>query len=70
MSDDEREYSGHPAPKEIRTISGEQAGHRAPGDIPVHRTGHPIKTDPMNVAPQTPPPKRDDSGSSGKPPAK
>jgi hypothetical protein len=73
MSDDKkREYTGHRPPDEVKVIVGEQAGHRAPGDLPVKGSGHPApsRLDPVNVAPQTPPPKRDDAGSSGKPPAK
>jgi hypothetical protein len=72
MTDDETMYrSGHRAPK--TELVGEQAGHRAPeGEGAIIGSGHPApsRLDLVNVAPSNPPPKRDDAGSSGKPPAK
>lgn len=61
MSDKKREYTGHDAPRGVVINT----------DLPpVIGTGHPApaRVDPVNVAPKSPPPKRDDAGSSGKPP--
>jgi hypothetical protein len=67
------EQAGHQPPrieaKDLRP-DAEKSGHRAPsGEGPVLGSGHPppARIDPMNLSP---PPKRDDAGSSGKPPAK
>lgn len=61
MSEKRRDYSGHEAPAKAIVVSP---------DKPVHGTGHPApaRVDPVNVAPNLPPPKRDDAGSSGRPP--
>lgn len=70
------EQAGHQPPQiEAKIVHPDQgkSGHVPPdGNSPVQGSGHPapVRLDPMNVAPQTPPPKRDDAGPSGKPPAK